>query len=264
MFKNSLFKAVLLSALFLALIAPANAIHILLPVEATISPNQEIEIGGIAKGETFTIVIGKDSGEGFNWDTVLLSLPTDWDSTYFVADKTISIDITAPRQATESIQIININLSSSEKTRVSESFKIIVTVKSNLLTVAMENLKQEASVGEQVSYKIVASNDSIAKHTIRIASSLPSYWFEPIELTLEPKQKAELEFSMTPKAYGLRQFEFNVASEQNAFEKKFDSEISVAPSIQGKFLASAYAFPVFSPTLFAYYLINSLFAFPFV
>lgn len=238
------------------------AIKAVLPVEAQVSNGEEIDFGNVAVGETFSVVIQKNSGEGFSWNNVSVNVPNNWQTNYSIGDKTIIAEITVPRNALESVQVLYFSLSSSEKA-TEGNFKGVVTVKKNLLTVSIDNLKQDAVVGKAISYTLIASNDSIAQHNVLIASSLPNYWFEPFTLSLEPKQKKELVLSLNPQAYGLRNFSFFTRSAQNDFAKEFVSELRVSPTLQGKFLAPAYAFPLFSLSNFAFYLLNSLLSMPF-
>jgi len=238
------------------------AIKVVLPVEAQVSSGEEIDFGNVAVGETFSVVLQKNSGEGFSWDNVSVNVPNGWQANYSLGDKTMIAEISVPRNALESVQVLYFSLSSSEKS-AEENFKGVLTVKKNLLTVSIDNLKQDAVVGKPITYTLIASNDSIAKHSVLVASSLPNYWFEPFTIALEPKQKKELVLSLTPQAYGLRNFSFFTRSAQNDFSREFVSELRVAPTLQGKFLAPAYAFPLFSLSNFAFYLLNSLLSMPF-
>jgi hypothetical protein len=259
-FKNSLLKAL---AFTLSLLLASNtvaAIHVLLPVEARIASGDEIDIGSVAAGETFSVVVNKKSGSGFDWEHVSVQAPADWKTEQSVTDKTLVSEITVPRNASESIQIISFSLSSSQ---AQENFKTTLTVKKNLLTVAMDNLKQETTVGKPIFYNFVVSNDSIAEHTLTLSSSLPNYWFAPIEVTVPAKQKKELVVELVPKAYGLRNFSFSAQSNKNAFSKDFAAELTVAPTIQGKFIAAAYAFPFFTLSNLPFYIFNAFLSMPF-
>jgi len=263
MFKNRL---PLFFVLFLLLFFSANAfasVTMLLPVEAELSNASEITLGSLAKGETLEITLKKNSGQGFDWSSVSVSAPKDWDIVSLQGDRTISVKISVPENAEESIQLIGLSLASEEQPLAEESFTAIVTVKSNLLSLAINDLKQEAFVGEPISYVLVANNDSIAYHRILVGSSLPNYWFEPMSIELKPYEKKETAITVVPKAYGLRNFSFIVSSSENSFSQEFFSELRIKPTVQGKFLASAYAFPFYSLSNLAFYALGSIFAMPF-
>ncbi len=262
---KNLFVKTFFLALAVLLIANAAsaAISVILPVDVKLDNKAEFELGNVAAGETFGVVVQKKSGNGFDWDSLNANIPNSWNVNYRLSDKTLIADISIPANAPEATSVLTFTLSSSERPLTSESFKGIVNVRKNLLTVTMDNLKQSVIGGNQVFYRFVASNDSIAEHRIAIESSLPDYWFEPREIILQPKQKQELALPLKPRADGTRNFSFFVKSRQNDFSRVFNAELSVAQTIQGKFSASAYAFPFFSLSNFAFYLFNSLWVTPF-
>ncbi|MDD5162807.1 MAG: hypothetical protein PHD95_01220 [Candidatus ainarchaeum sp.] len=243
--------------------AASASISVVLPVDVRLENKDEFQLGNVAVGETFSVVIQKKSGNGFDWDSLSVNGPNSWIVNYRLSDKTLIADISIPGNAPEATSILTFTLSSSERPLASESFKGIVNVRKSLLAVTMDDLKQFAAVGGNVSYRFVASNDSIAEHRISIESSLPNYWFEPKEVILQPKQKQELALNLTPRADGSRNFSFFVKSRQNSFSKSFNAELDVSSTLQGKISAPAYAFPFFSFSNFAFYLFNSLWVTPY-
>ncbi|MDD5148022.1 MAG: hypothetical protein PHH08_00990 [Candidatus ainarchaeum sp.] len=253
----------LLFAVFAMIGAAGASISVVVPVDATLDNKAEFRLGNAALGETFSVVIQKKSGSGFDWDSLVANAPGSWNVNYRFSDKTLIADISIPGNAPESTSIVVFALGSKDRPLAGESFSGIINVKKNLLTVTMDNLKQQASVGVPVTYRFVASNDSIAEHKITIESSLPNYWFEPKEIILQPKQKQELNLALKPEAYGLRNFSFFVKSRQNGFAQNFNAELRVLPTVPGKFSAAAYAFPFFTFSNFAFYLFNSLWFTPF-
>jgi hypothetical protein len=259
------FSKILVLSLVLLFVSSASAIvTVSVPVEASVSNKGTVEFGAASPGETVSIVIQRNSRQGFLWDSVAVNAPANWALGTRTSDKTIIVDLTIPKGAPESIQVINFSLSSLEpKVPPTESFTGTIAVKKNLVTIAIDNLKQEALVGKTISYRLIASNDSIAENKIVVESSLPNYWFQPVEIALLPKQQVEKTIYLTPHAYGLRNFSFFVKSPQTGFSKEFFAELTVIPTLQGKFLASAYALPFFTISNLPYYMLEAVFALPF-
>ena len=263
LFKKTACVFLLFFALFGAAAVGHASIFLLEPVEWQLENNESIELGAIAEGETLELVLQRKSGFDFEWDRALVddsSLSEGWLSKSRATDKTLVVEVSLPRAAEESVQRIPVSLESDASPFSSESFSVSVTVKENLLNASMENLKQRAMVGEETKFKILLNNESIAKQSVLVSSSLPDYWFEPVVLELEPKQTLETELSLVPQSYGLRQFSFKVSSQLNGFQQDFAAELNVLSTLKGKFSSAIFGFPFFTPSLLPNFLINAFLA----
>jgi hypothetical protein len=141
-----------------------------------------------------------------------------------------------------------------------ESFSVYVTVKKNLLAASMEELKQDSLVGGKADFRLVLNNESIAMQKVLVSSSLPEYWFSPIELELQPHQTLDVNLSVFPQSYGVRQFSFTVSSGLNSFNKSFPAELNVFSTIRGKFSSALFGFPFFTVSMLPQFLINAFLA----
>ena len=238
------------------------SISLIKPFEQEIASGDQIELGEIAVGETLELIVSTDSGTEIEWNAIEIAkalLPKNWvvEKSVFYGE-TVGIKLIVPRNASEGLQNINVKVFSKEKPEFFEEFSAIVFIKSNLLSVQINNLKQETRVNHSVEYKVFLLNDSIAEHKVIVSSTLPSYWFKEKEIKLKPKELKELIVTVNPKTYGIKKFNFIIVSKLNASEiKSAQAELIVNPTLESKYSNSFYGLPFFSPTLFPYYLINS-------
>ncbi len=257
-------KAVFVFLLFLCFSLNSFAsVFLLEPIESTLENDGSIELGQVARGETFEIVVQRKSGLEFVWDNIAVennSLPLGWKAESERTDKTLVIHISLPVDAEESIQKISFLLSSTETPFLQESFSVFLTVKRNLLSVSMEGLKQDALVNVGSTVRLLLNNQSVASQRVRVSSTLPNYWFESVDLTIEPMQLLDVNLTVFPHSYGKRNFSFKIESEFNSFEKTFDSEFNVFSTLRGKFSSSLFGFPFFSVSLLPHFLINAILA----
>ena len=66
----------------------------------------------------------------------------------------------------------------------------------------------------------------------------------------------QFDLNVNALAYGKRNFTITVSSLQNSMQQAFPAELGIAPTLRGKYLASLFGFPFFSPSLLPYYLVN--------
>ncbi|MCX6798599.1 MAG: hypothetical protein NTW59_00705 [Candidatus Diapherotrites archaeon] len=180
------------------------------PVDTKLSDSGEAFFGQMACGETMRVIVNKKSGMGAPWDEIAVdpsTLPPGWKAVATETDKTLIAEITAPANAIVSTQRLRFVLSnSSQPPFFAESFFGSVSVRENLLAVTIENLQQRTVVGSTVQFRLNLNNDSIASNTVLVRSSLPEYWFKPVEVELQPKESKTLALDVFVFSYGERQF----------------------------------------------------------
>ncbi len=265
------FKTFLPAFLLLLLAAPFAAADVFLvsPFEKQIAANDTIELGSAAPGETVELIFSTKSGKDFAWSKAEIArqLPDKWivsDSAPFA--ETLIVKITVPVDEQETAQNIKIILLNFNDEKKNESFNALLFVKKNLIKASVFALQKETKVGEPVEFEMQLSNDSIADHVVNISSTLPKFWFEDKRITLKKKTSVdsiqEIKLGVLPRSYGTRDFSFIVNSATNGKQlDKFDARLTVNPTLKGKYAVALYGFPVFTPTLFPYYLVNSFLSF---
>lgn len=262
MFKNTL----ALLFIFFVLVAPirVNANSLLIaPIEDNLENGGSLELGNIAAGETLELIIQKKSGLGFDWSRIIVdeaALPAGWAAISIATDKTLVAQISLPADASQSIQRIPFSLESDAMPFSNENFSAYISVKENLMNVSIDGLKQEAMVEGQTFFRLVANNESIAEHALHITSTLPEYWFEPLDLVVGPKQTLDFNLMVVPKNYGPRAFFFTVNSSMNDFSQSFAAELNVYSTLRGKFTSSILGMPFFTLSLFPQLILNGFLA----
>jgi hypothetical protein len=257
-------KTVCILLLLLALSSQVYAdVFLLEPTETILEDGEETDLGNVAAGETFKFVIQKKTGLGSEWNSLNVdsqTIPTDWIAESGSTDKTLFVFVTLPAAAAESVQRITFSVGDGTGPFSSQSISAYVTVKENLLDASIDRLKQDAMVSEESEFKLLINNESIAKHSVRISSDLPEYWFKPFVVDVAPLQTLEVDLLVHPKRYGARQFSFTVSSELNSFEKSFDAGLNVFSTLRGKFSSPVSGFPFFTPSLLPHFLVNAFIA----
>ncbi len=257
MFKKLLALAILL----LFCNSVFGTVFLVEPVDAKVQSGEEIALGKAAKGETVRIVLKKKSELSVEWNSIAVGqLPQGWKSSSVETDKTLIALISIPANAVVSTQRIQFVLSNKSQPLFAESFFGNLSVRDNLLTVTIDNLNQQTIVGEKVRFRLIANNDSIAEHTVSIASDLPSYWLQPFSVKLNPSAATEIDLNVNAVAYGERRFNLIVSSTHNEKKFVFPASLSVNPTLKGKYTAALYGFPFFSPSLISNYLVNAFLA----
>ena len=260
-----LFKKIAIALLFLILLCSMGsaAIFLIEPAEMQLNHNDSVEFGEIGVGETVQIIVQRKTDLEFQWDEIAVgqsSLPQNWKAITSTTDKTVVASLTVPQNASESVQRIEFSLKTNSHPFSNQSFIGFLNVKKNLLSVSIDDLKQSAFVGEPASFKLLLNNQSIAKQSIVVKSSLPSYWFEPVEIELEPLQTTDVNLLIFPASYGKKNFSFTVSSELNDFEKSFPADITVFSTLKGKFASAIFGFPFFTVSLLPQLIINAFLA----
>ncbi|MBN2067274.1 MAG: hypothetical protein JW744_02300 [Candidatus Diapherotrites archaeon] len=245
---------------FLLVLAQGSiaAIFLVEPVDQMLESNDTVAFGKVAAGETLRVIVEKKSGLAAEWNEISVNqllLPAGWSAKSIETDKTLIAEISLPRKAEVSTQRIEFTVSNKASPLFSETFYGGVSVRDGLLTVSIDNLDQGVVVGHTASFRLTASNDSIAPHAISVESSLPRYWFSPISVSVPAGGKSELDLNVDALAYGKRGFIFKVKSELNDESSSFPASLEVSPTLRGKFFSGLVGFPFFSPSLFSQYLL---------
>jgi len=258
---RKLFKKLLLAFCVLCVLSSVHAaVFLIEPVDKKLGNNEEAAFGQIARGETLRVIVNKKSENTLPWDTIKVdgaSLPEGWSAKETATDKSLIAEITAPRNAPPSTQRARFVVSNAAQPLFSEGFYGNFLLRENLLAISPENLQQETFVGKGVSFRLKVNNDSIAEHSLEVTSSLPGYWFEPVSLTLQPKEKKSIDLNVNVFSYGERNFSFLVSSKKNDLAIAFPAKLTIKPTLEGKYTASLFGFPFFSPSLLPNYLINA-------
>jgi len=237
-------------------------ISMLKPYDKTLEDGSTLNLGETAKvsqGETLELIFSVDSKEGFNWTQARVeesTLPAKWgQEKSIIYGEQIGLKIKISKEALDGTQRLKIILASDKKT---ESFNLILFIKKGLLSANIQGLDQKVKVGETITYNVTIGNDSLADHTVIISSDLPSYWMKEKEVKIKGKEFVKTNFTVMPKTYGERKFNFILKSKLNGSSiNSFEGILRVEPTIESKFSNALYGFPFFSPTLTPYYLINS-------
>ncbi|MEW6294744.1 MAG: hypothetical protein AB1467_00415 [Candidatus Diapherotrites archaeon] len=263
---KKMFKTIGVLVFFVLVASGAFAtISMLKPYDKALEDGSTLNLGETAKlsqGETLELIFSVDSKEGFNWNQAYVeesTLPANWSQEKsIIYGEQIGLKMKIAGDALDGTQRLKIILASDSKT---ESFDLILFIKKGLLSANIQGLDRAVKVGDTVAYNVTIGNDSIADHTVIISSDLPSYWMKEKEVTVKGKEFVKTTFTVVPKTYGERKFNFILKSKLNDSSiNSFEAILRVQPTIESKFFNALYGFPFFSPTLTPYYLINSFLA----
>jgi len=229
------------------------------PVDQRLSAGEEAKFTKIARGETLKVVIKKKSDLSVEWDSISVDqrlLPANWTVQTTESDESLIANVTIARDAQVSSQKITFIAGNKAEPSFNETFYGNVSVHENLLSASIENRNQAALLGEQTTFFLVLSNDSIARQMVEIESDLPSYWFEAWPEIIEPHETIVVDLNVSPYSYGEKNFSFTVYSSLNDQTFDFPASMNVKPTLVGMFQAPIAGFPFFSPAMLSYYLIN--------
>lgn len=252
----------------LSFLSSASAlVSLVSPVAQQLEPNSSFSLGSIMPGETLELVFSNDDGKNGVWNKVEIaegSLPSSWivkEPEVFA--ESLAISIMVPTTEVEKLQSIRVRLSDARNPLHAQEVSLKVLVKNDLLSASFSPLQESVPLGKRALYKLVLVNNSLAPHTVAVRSSMPSFWFQPLAVTLPPKPnpaaRQEFQLEVYPKAYGLKNFSFFVDSALN--EKRLASvpfDLLVRPTLAGKFQSALFGFPFFSPNLSPFYFFNAL------
>lgn len=230
-------------------------IYVLSPVEKKLQDKADMPIKYVQPAETIVFQIDRQNGFGL-WNSAMISVP--WKNQLEVLDKTLVLKLEVPRNEPESARNVTITLLDNES-GYKESFNAVIFIKHNLVSASLRENFKECNTNETAAYELVLVNESLAKHAVRITSSLPKQWFDRLDVELEPKQTKIVTLNVNANASGLREFSFYVDS--LLFDKRFavlDGKIRVLPTLLGKFTASYFGMPFFAFNLMPNYLLNAL------
>lgn len=251
-------KKAFILILMVLLAGSSAALKLIEPVEKTVENNSVSELGFIQQGEVLELVFSNSAGEE-KWQKIeALNLPENWNAKMLEQNNpnTVVLQVEVPKNERNASFLVNVMLSG--KNLVEEKAAFIVYVDDSLVQADLGNVSRESTVGEEIVYEMVLLNDSMEKHVVRIESSLPVLWFNPVEVKLEGKSSKTVELKVAPKTQGKRDFEFAVKSALNEKTiKQVPATITAFPSIKSKYSASFNGFPFFTPNLLPYYIINS-------
>jgi hypothetical protein len=220
----------------------------------------------MAPGETLELIFSNKTGKDFSWDKAKFEtkFPEKWvavDSNSF--GETLVLKLTVPPTEKETAQNIKINFLNFKDDKKNESLNLVIFIKKKLVNVAISNLQLETKVNEPIEYSLTLSNDSIASHSVRISSTLPKFWLDDTIINLNGKNSKdsikEIKLKITPRSYGNKDFSITVESALNGNSIDFfNARLTVDSTLKGKYAASLFGFPVLTPTLWPFYLMNSL------
>jgi len=237
------------------------AVYLVEPLDQKLSPGQELSFGKISRGETLKVVVKKKSDLGQDWSQISVDpefLPPSWKAESIETDKTLIALVTLSEDAAVSIQRLKFLAVNNLQPELNESFFATVSVHESLLSASIEDLGQDAVLGQPALFNLVLNNDSIAEHSLKAESSLPGYWFESREIKLLPNETRAVALSVQPLTYGEKSFSFNVFSLHNDTSFDFPAKLNTKPTLLGMYQAPITGLPIFSPTMLPYYLINGI------
>lgn len=266
MFKKTLFVVSVLFLASFALNASAD-VYVLSPLEQQLKPGTSMVLGSAQPGETivFTIASKSGYGESFAWNSAIItsdSLPSGWQFSGSESNPThFVLKVSIPSKQSIGAYNFKVKVGNSAKNVSDEEVTLTVFIENSLLASSLSETKQETIVNEPAYFRLTLVNESIAEHSVRVSSTLPRYWFEPVNVTIAPKSIKQINLKVNPRVYGNKQFQFIVQSNLSGKTfKRFDSELTITPTLKGKYLAPLYGFPAFSPNLMPVYLIDSFIA----
>lgn len=243
------------------------SVFLVSPVSQELEPNASFLLGSVMPGETLELIFSNEDGKGAVWDRIEIvseSLADSWtvSSPQFFAES-IVVSLQIPPTETEKLQVFRVRLWENANPLHAQEFSLQLFVKNDLVFSSVSSLQDSIVLGESATYKLVLVNNSLSSHSVVVRSSLPSFWFEPHWVFLEPKPSPgavrELTLQIKPQAYGLRDFSFWVDSELN--DKRlavFENQLLIEPTLKGKFQSGLFGFSFFSPNLSVFYFFNAL------
>ena len=249
-------KRFIFAVLLTMLLANVSAyIYVLSPVEKRLQNNTDLPIKYVQPAETIVFQIDRENGFRL-WDSAIISVP--WKNQLEVLDKTLVLKLEVPRDEPESVRNVTITLLDKES-GYKERFNAAIFIKHNLVSASLRENFKECNTNEIIAYELVLVNESLAKHAVRITSSLPKQWFDKLDVELEPKQTKIVKLSVNANAPNSRGI--SVYIDSLLFDKRFaelDARIRVLPTLLGKFTASYFGLPFFAFNLMPNYLLNAL------
>jgi len=256
-------RLLIVAMLILCSTYAAAAITSVSPVSRTIETGSTLDIGTIQPGETIILVLSTDTnyGKSKTWSSASVgAVPSGWKVVQDnITSKTISLSITAPKNAPEVPQSIKISLDNPAQHLNAEHIFAKVNVKRGLLAASISGLSQDAVVGSPVKFRLRLINGSSAPHTATLGSTLSEAWFKQRSFEVAPKSTIEEELEVMPMTYGKKGFRFTVTSALNSAELgTFEASLAVKPTFRSKYSPALSGFPFFSIALLPHYVINAI------
>ena len=217
----------------------------------------EDTVGYASPNSTLELVFSKEN-EKFDSLKVNASLPEGFSTAIKEELEAFKVILVIPKNAEDMSYTIGLEFSNSESVLSVEKARVYFVVDSELLFVSMDNFSQETIAGESATYGFTLINNSDAKTSFKIKSSLPSSWYMPSSVHVAPKTILSEEEIVTPGISGERTFVFTV--EYAGGEKDFDVSIKVNSTIKSKFASVLNGLPFYSFSLIPNYFLNGLFA----
>ncbi|MDO8538789.1 MAG: hypothetical protein Q7S21_07975 [archaeon] len=242
------------------IVSVSAEISMVKPIQKSFSENDTIDVGEAVKGESIDFIFNSAQSSGLTLNSIeVLNLPIGWKITHseFFGD-TVGIIVKIPSDEELGNKIFKLKLFDSSSPQQSQTFNVNVFIKSNLVRAQVTPSKQETIVGEKVFYDITLFNDSISDHFVFVGSDLPGFWFNEKYVKVRAKSLEKLRLDVTPRTYGVRNFNFIIKSALNdSIISSFPGEITVNPTIESKFASGFFGIPFYSLTLQPYYLVNA-------
>jgi hypothetical protein len=245
---------------FFALNAFSSAM-VLEPVEATLAPESPaLMLGEIMPGQELVLIISDESFSGFSWDEAeITSLPDNWVvMDIFRNDKSLEIHLMVPERAPLNIYSFSLTISDIDESAAAENYSFKVRVNSGLVFASTSRPSLVGTPGNETSYGLVISNNSIANQEVLIESSLPKTWFAGKEIELKHNSVEEIVVPVVPQQVGRRNFYFFVGTDEEQYSR-INSVIEVKPTIKGKYFSFIAGFPFHSVSLIPFTLVNAFF-----
>lgn len=256
---------------FLAVLLCASMAHALVflvkPVSQPLESGATVLLGSIMPGETLELVFSNDDREGGFWNRLQIaqdSLPSGWVvSAPQLFAESLVVSVRVPGNETEHLQNIHVRLLDVHNPLHAQDVSLQVLVKNDLVKASFSPLQDSVLLGQKARYKLVLVNNSLADHLVTVRSSLPFFWFEPIQIKLSAKPDAlaqqELVLGVNTKSYGVRNFSFLVDSDLSGRHLAvYQTDLLVRPTLQGKFQSGLFGFSFFTPNLSVFYFFNGL------
>lgn len=257
-----MFKTGLLLLSFALLCASASAeVLLVAPFEKSNAQAELTELGKAMAGERIELIFSSASAGQAPWERASAEgLPEGWSFAELEQQRnrnTIILQVLVPKEARNGTYQFYAVLENSEGER--EEAEFLVFVQEGLLKSSVDSVSRSTKVGEPVTFTFSIDNDSIAKHSFAINSTLPLTWFEPQDFEIGPKSSKKFTATVTPKNYGEKKFTFSIVSGLN--KKTLGNivvKVNASPTLKSKYEAAMYGFPFFTPSLLPYYWFNSL------
>ncbi len=263
---NGSTKAFLIVLLvFLGLSCASATVSVISPVVKTLSNNESFELGSVQPGETLELFFNKRTGSGGSFSNVRVdasTVPAGWIvSQPELLPESIGLKVSIPSDETERVQNLRFVFSTNEN--VMESVELGLNVRYDLIQFQLVPVDNDVSLGENAVFSFRAVNQSLAKHSFAVFSTLPDSSFEKQSFSLTGAlgdlPNIDTNLVVSPKVYGKRDFSFRVVSMQN--EKtldQFNEVMTVHPTLEGKFNSGLFGLPVLAPNLNVFYFFNAL------